>query len=87
MKANMVNNMNQITTKKSGADTDIFYKGKHIGYYHKITSQYGEGKIGNYFVYHDNEDDAEDFTQSDEVSSEAQAIKVALDTAKFNGLK
>lgn len=83
----MVNNIKQITTKKSGTDTDIFYKGKHIGYYHKITSQYGEGKIGNYFVYHDNEDDAEDFTQSDEVSSKEQAVKVALDTAKFNGLK
>ena len=79
-------NVSQVTTKKNGADTDIFYKGKHIGYYHKITSQYGEGKIGNYFVYHDNEDDAEDFTQSDEVSSEAQAKKVAYDTAKFNGL-
>ena len=83
----MVNNMKQIATKKSGTDTDIFYKGKHIGYFHKITSQYGEGKIGNYFVYHDNEGDSEDFTQSDEVSSKEQAIKVALDTAKFNGLK
>jgi len=79
-------NISQVTTKKNGADTDIFYKGKHIGYFHKITSQYGEGKIGNYFVYHDNEDDAEDFTQSDEVSSEAQAKKIAYDTAKFNGL-
>ena len=79
-------NISQVTTKKNGADTDIFYKGKHIGYFHKITSQYGEGKIGNYFVYHDNEDDPEDFTQSDEVSSEAQAKKVAYDTAKFNGL-
>ena len=87
IKVNMVNNIKQITTKKSGADTEIFYKGKHIGYFHKITSQYGEGKIGNYFVYHDNEDDPEDFTQSDEVSSKEQAIKVALDTAKFNGLK
>ena len=83
----MVNNMKQITTIKKGTDTEIFYKDILIGYFHKITSQYGEGKIGNYFVYHDNEDDSEDFTQSDEVSSEAQAIKVALDTAKFNGLK
>jgi len=79
-------NISQVTTKKNGADTDIFYKGKHIGYFHKITSQYGEGKIGNYFVYHDNEDDPEDFTQSDEVSSEAQAKKIAYDSAKFNGL-
>jgi hypothetical protein len=38
-------------------------------------------------VYHDNVPDPEDFTQSDEVSSEEQAIKVALNTAKFNGLK
>ena len=87
MKVNMVNNIKQITTKKSGTDTDIFYKGKHIGYYHKITSKNADGKIGNYFVYHDNVPDAEDFTQSDEVSSKEQAIKVALDTAKFNGLK
>ena len=87
MKVNMVNNIKQITTKKSGTDTDIFYKGKRIGYYHKITSKNADGKIGNYFVYHDNVPDAEDFTQSDEVSSEEQAIKVALDTAKFNGLK
>jgi len=79
-------NISQVTTKKNGADTDIFYKGKHIGYFHKITSQYGEGKIGNYFVYHDNENDPEDFTQSDEVSSEAQAKKIAYDSAKFNGL-
>ena len=83
----MVNNIKQITTKKNGADTEIFYKDILIGYYHKITSKYDEGKIGNYFVYHDNVPDPEDFTQSDEVSSEAQAIKVALDTAKFNGLK
>ena len=83
----MVNNIKQITTKKNGADTEIFYKDILIGYYHKITSKYDEGKIGNYFVYHDNEDDSEDFTQSDEVSSKEQAIKVALDTAKFNGLK
>jgi hypothetical protein len=83
----MVNNIKQITTKKSGTDTDIFYKGKHIGYYHKITSKNADGKIGNYFVYHDNVPDAEDFTQSDEVSSKEQAIKVALNTAKFNGLK
>ena len=83
----MVNNIKQITTKKSGTDTDIFYKGKHIGYYHKITSKNADGKIGNYFVYHDNVTDVEDFTQSDEVSSKEQAIKVALDTAKFNGLK
>ena len=87
MKVNMVNNIKQITTKKSGTDTDIFYKGKHIGYYHKITSKNADGKIGNYFVYHDNVPDAEDFTQSDEVSSKEQAIKVALNTAKFNGLK
>ena len=87
MKVNMVNNIKQITTKKSGTDTDIFYKGKHIGYYHKITSKNADGKIGNYFVYHDNVPDAEDFTQSDEVSSKEQAIKIALDTAKFNGLK
>ena len=87
MKVNMVNNIKQITTKKSGTDTNIFYKGKHIGYYHKITSKNADGKIGNYFVYHDNVPDAEDFTQSDEVSSKEQAIKVALDTAKFNGLK
>ena len=79
-------NISQVTTKKSGTDTDIFYKGKHIGYFHKITSQHGEGKIGNYFVYHDNEDDPEDFTQSDEASSESQAKKIAYDSAKFNGL-
>ena len=83
----MVNNMKHITTVKKGEDTEIFYKGKHIGYYHKITSKYADGKIGNYFVYHDNVPDPEDFTQSDEVSSEKQAIKVALHTAKFNGLK
>ena len=83
----MVNNMNQITTIKKGTDTEIFYKDILIGYYHKITSKNADGKIGNYFVYHDNVPDPEDFTQSDEVSSEAQAIKVALDTAKFNGLK
>jgi hypothetical protein len=83
----MVNNIKQITTKKSGADTEIFYKDILIGYYHKITSKYDEGKLGNYFVYHDNVPDPEDFTQSDEVSSEEQAIKVALTTAKFNGLK
>ena len=53
----MVNNMKQITTIKKGTDTEIFYKDILIGYFHKITSQYGEGKIGNYFVYHDNEDD------------------------------
>ena len=83
----MVNNMNQITTIKKGIDTEIFYKDVLIGYYHKITSKNADGKIGNYFVYHDNVPDPEDFTQSDEVSSEEQAIKVALDTAKFNGLK
>ena len=83
----MVNNMKHITTIKKGLDTEIFYKDILIGYYHKITSKYADGKVGNYFVYHDNVPDPEDFTQSDEVSSEKQAIKVALDTAKFNGLK
>ena len=83
----MVNNMKHITTIKKGLDTEIFYKDILIGYYHKITSKYADGKIGNYFVYHDNVPDPEDFTQSDEVSSEKQAIKIALDTAKFNGFK
>jgi len=68
----------QITTKKSGENTDIFYKGKHIGYYHKNGAKY--------IVYHDNENDPEDFTQSDEVSSEDQAKKMAVNTAKANGM-
>ena len=83
----MVNNMKHVTTIKKGTDTEIFYKDVLIGYYHKITSNYADGKIGNYFVYHDNMPDPEDFTQIDEVSSEKIAIKVALDSAKFNGLK
>jgi len=73
-----VNLDEQITTKKSGQNTDIFYKGKHIGYYHKSGSKY--------VVYHDNENDPEDFTQSDEVSSEDQAKKMAVNTAKANGM-
>ncbi len=82
----MVNNMKHVKTVRKGTDTDIFFKDKHIGYFHKITPEYADGEVGNYFVYHDNMPDPEDFTQSDEVSSEKQAIKVALDSAKFNGL-
>jgi len=71
-------NMNKSILTDVNSNTDIFYKGKHIGYYHK------SGK--KYIVYHDNVDDPEDFTQSDEVSSKVKAKKMAVNTAKANGM-
>ena len=76
-------NISKVTTKKSGSDTNVFYRGrtkygsnKQIGYYFK--------ERGRFVVYHDNQDDKDDFTQEDEARNEREAIKIIYDTAKSN---
>jgi len=76
--------MSKVTKKRaSNGDIEVFYRGrtkygvnKQIGYYHKE---------GSYLsVYHDNEDDKDDFTQNDQARNERDAIKMIYDTAKSN---
>ena len=76
-------NISKVTTKKSGSDTNVFYRGrtkygsnKQIGYYFK--------ERGRFVVYHDNQDDKDYFTQEDEARNEREAIKIIYDTAKSN---
>jgi hypothetical protein len=60
----------QVQVKRDGkGNFNLTFKGKEIGYYHKSGSKY--------MVYYDNEDG--DYNQSDEVSSEMQAKKLAYD--------
>jgi len=60
----------QVQTKSDGkGNFNLMYRGKEIGYYHR------EG--GKYVVYYDK--DGDDYDQSDEVSSEMQAKKLAYD--------
>src|SRR6056300_1849171 len=60
----------QVQVKRDGkGNFNLMFKGKEIGYYHKSGSKY--------MVYYDNEDG--DYNQSDEVSSEMQAKKLAYD--------
>ena len=76
--------MSKVTKKRaSNGDIEVFYRGrtkygmnKQIGYYHKE---------GSYLsVYHDNEDDKDDFTQNDQARNERDAIKMIYNTAKSN---
>jgi len=63
-------NASQVQVKRDGkGNFNLTFKGKEIGYYHKSGSKY--------MVYYDNEDG--DYNQSDEVSSEMQAKKLAYD--------
>src|SRR6056300_1001203 len=63
-------NVSQVQVKRDGkGNFNLMFKGKEIGYYHKSGSKY--------MVYYDNEDG--DYNQSDEVSSEMQAKKLAYD--------
>ena len=60
----------QVQVKRDGkGNFNLMLRGKEIGYYHK------EG--GKYVVYYDK--DGDDYDQSDEVSSEMQAKKLAYD--------
>ena len=60
----------QVQVKRYGkGNFNLMFRGKEIGYYHKSGSKY--------MVYYDNEDG--DYNQSDEVSSEMQAKKLAYD--------
>src|SRR6056300_1192814 len=60
----------QVQVKSDGkGNFNLMFRGKEIGYYHKSGSKY--------MVYYDNEDG--DYNQSDEVSSEMQAKKLAYD--------
>src|SRR6056300_1479998 len=60
----------QVQVKRdSKGNFNLMFRGKEIGYYHKAGSKY--------MVYYDNEDG--DYNQSDEVSSEMQAKKLAYD--------
>jgi len=60
----------QVQVKRDGkGNFNLMLRGKEIGYYHKSGSKY--------MVYYDNEDG--DYNQSDEVSSEMQAKKLAYD--------
>ena len=63
-------NVNQVQTRPDGSGNfNLIFRGKEIGYYHR------EG--GKYIVYYDK--DGDDYDQSDEVSTEAQAKKLAYD--------
>ena len=70
-------------TKRVGTDTEVFYRGrtkygmdKQIGYFHRD---------GSYLsVYHDNEDDKDDFTQNDQAGNEREAITMIYQTAVDN---
>ena len=60
----------QVQVKRDGkGNFNLMFRGKEIGYYHK------EG--GKYVVYYDK--DGDDYDQSDEVSTEMQAKKLAYD--------
>ena len=75
--------LSKVYTKKVGGDTDVFYRGntkygmnKQIGYFHKD---------GSYLsVYHDNEDDRDDFTQNDQAKNDKDAINMIYQTAISN---
>ena len=60
----------QVQVKRDGkGNFNLMLRGKEIGYYHKSGSKY--------MVYYDK--DGDDYDQSDEVSSEMQAKKLAYD--------
>ena len=60
----------QVQVKRDGkGNFNLMFRGKEIGYYHKSGSKY--------MVYYDK--DGDDYDQSDEVSSEMQAKKLAYD--------
>ena len=60
----------QVQVKRDGkGNFNLMYRGKEIGYYHKSGSKM--------MVYYDK--DGDDYDQSDEVSSEMQAKKLAYD--------
>ena len=63
-------NVSQVQTKPDGkGNFNLMFRGKEIGYYHR------EG--GRYVVYHSKEDG--EYSESDEVSTESQAKKLAYD--------
>jgi len=68
-KAIKTENVNQVQVRRDGENFNLMFRGKEIGYYHK------EG--GKYLVYYDK--DGDDYDQSDEVSTEMQAKKLAYD--------
>ena len=60
----------QVQVKRDGkGNFNLMFRGKEIGYYHKSGSKY--------MVYYDK--DGDDYDQSDEVSTEMQAKKLAYD--------
>ena len=60
----------QVQVRRDGkGNFNLMFRGKEIGYYHKSGSKY--------MVYYDK--DGDDYDQSDEVSSEMQAKKLAYD--------
>tara|TARA_Y100000996_G_C22496565_1_gene632558 strand:- start:179 stop:751 length:573 start_codon:yes stop_codon:yes gene_type:complete len=76
--------MSKVYKKRApNGDMDIFYRGntkygmnKQIGYFHKD---------GSYLsVYHDNEDDKDDFTQNDQAKNDRDAITMIYQTAISN---
>jgi len=77
---------NKVYVKRNGSDFEVFYRGrtkygtnKQIGYFHRIPG----GKLS---VYHDNENDKDDFTQNDLGYTVQKAIGIIFDTADDNGV-
>jgi len=68
-KAIKTENVNQVQVRRDGENFNLMFRGKEIGYYHKSGSKY--------MVYYDK--DGDDYDQSDEVSTEMQAKKLAYD--------
>ena len=63
----------QVQVRRDGkGNFNLTYRGKEIGYYHK--------ERGKYVVYHSKEDG--EYSESDEVSTEMQAKKLAYDNMK-----
>jgi hypothetical protein len=77
--------LQKVYVKRDGSDFNVFYRGrtkwgtnKQIGYFHRIGSKLS--------VYHDNENDEDDFTQNDMGFSVQKAIGIIFDTADDNGV-
>jgi len=69
-KAMKTESASQVQVKRDGkGNFNLMFRGKEIGYYHKSGSKM--------MVYYDK--DGDDYNQSDEVSSETQAKKLAYD--------
>ena len=70
LKEEIQESASQVQVKRDGkGNFNLMFRGKEIGYYHKSGSKY--------MVYYDK--DGDDYDQSDEVSSEMQAKKLAYD--------